>query len=143
MLDVLDGAARGLCIDRGSLPGVAGQYPILRIKTEHEEQRELVQWYRQSYRGSLIFAIPNGGKRGKAEAGRLKAEGVTPGVPDLFIPELQLFIEMKRTQGSSVSADQKAVMALLESAGYVCAVCKGKESAQAIIISEWNKRRGV
>jgi len=113
----------------------------LRVKTEHEEQRELVQWYRQTYRGSLIFAIPNGGKRGKAEAARLKAEGVTPGVPDLFIPDLRLFLEMKRTQGGSVSADQKAVMARLEAAGYTCAVCKGKAAAQDVIISEWNKKQ--
>lgn len=120
---------------------MAGQNSVLRVKTEHEEQRELVQWYRQTYRGSLIFAIPNGGKRGKAEAARLKAEGVTPGVPDLFIPDLRLFIEMKRTQGGSVSADQKAVMARLEAAGYTCAVCKGKAAAQEVIISEWNKKQ--
>ena len=28
--------------------------------------------------------IPNGGKRGKAEAARLKAMGVKPGVSDIF-----------------------------------------------------------
>lgn len=109
------------------------------LKTEHEEQRELVQWYRQTYKGSLIFAIPNGGRRGKAEAGRLKAEGVTPGIPDLFIPELKLFVEMKRAKGGTVSADQKAVMSALVSAGYECEVCKGKEAAQIVIAETWKR----
>lgn len=106
----------------------------MRIKTEHEEQREFVQWFRQTYPGALVFAIPNGGKRGKAEAGRLKAEGVTPGVPDLFIPALGLFIEMKRTQGGSVSAEQKRVMAALELCGYQCAVCKGCDAAKKVVL---------
>lgn len=48
----------------------------------------------------LMFHIPNGGTRNKAEAGRLKAQGVKPGVPDIFLPVPKgqyagLFIEMK------------------------------------------------
>ena len=63
--------------------------PVLtadRIPTEHEEQREVVRWFRQTYKGVRIFAIPNGGARSPATAGRLKAEGVSSGVPDLFVP---------------------------------------------------------
>ena len=55
-----------------------------RIPTEHEEQRELVRWFRQTWPGVRIFAIPNGGARSPATAGRLKAEGVSSGVPDLL-----------------------------------------------------------
>ena len=62
-----------------------------RIPTEHEEQRELVRWFRQGYKGVRIFAIPNGGARSIATAGRLKVEGVSPGVPDLFIPAWRLW----------------------------------------------------
>ena len=47
-----------------------------RIPTEHEEQREFVCWFKQTYKGVRIFAIPNGGLRGRAAAGKLKAEGV-------------------------------------------------------------------
>lgn len=34
----------------------------------------------------LLLAIPNGGHRSKRTAGKLKAEGVRAGVPDLFLP---------------------------------------------------------
>lgn len=42
-----------------------------RIPTEHEEQRELVRWFRQTWPCVRIHAIPNGGARNKATAGRL------------------------------------------------------------------------
>lgn len=104
------------------------------MKTEHEEQCEFVMWYRQTYKGSIIFAIPNGGYRGKAAAGRLKAEGVLSGVPDLFIPELGMFIEMKREKGGSVSPEQRIIMDELLKIGYACEVCKGCEAAKAAVI---------
>jgi hypothetical protein len=34
----------------------------------------------------LIYAIPNGGKRDKVTAAKLKAEGAKSGIPDLFLP---------------------------------------------------------
>jgi hypothetical protein len=43
-----------------------------RIPTEHEEQRELVKWFRQTFDGVRIFAIPNGGARSITTAARLK-----------------------------------------------------------------------
>ena len=48
----------------------------------------------------VIFAVPNGGYRTKATAGRLKAEGVRSGVWDIFVPvqmgqHCGLWIEMK------------------------------------------------
>ena len=101
-----------------------------RIKTEHEEQREFVRWFRQTYKGVRIFAIPNGGARSIATAGRLKAEGVSPGVPDLFIPDWRLWVEMKRTKGGSLSAEQKDWIAYLEGCGHYCMVAKGAEQAK-------------
>ena len=101
-----------------------------RIPTEHEEQRELVRWFRQTYPGVRIFAIPNGGSRSPATAGRLKAEGVSKGVPDLFIPEWRLWIEMKRQNGGTVSAEQKDWIAYLENCGYFCFVAKGEKECK-------------
>jgi hypothetical protein len=101
-----------------------------RIPTEHEEQRELVHWFRQTWPGVRIFAIANGGYRSKATAGRLKAEGVSSGVPDLFVPAWSLWIEMKRSKGGSLSAEQKDWIAYLESVGFCCIVGKGADHAK-------------
>ena len=101
-----------------------------RIPTEHEEQRELVRWFRQTWPGVRIHAIPNGGARSKATAGRLKAEGVVSGVPDLFVPAWRLWIEMKRVKGGSLSAEQKDWIQYLESVGYWVIVGKGADDAK-------------
>lgn len=103
------------------------------IRTEHEEQRELVSWFRKTYPEVVIFAIPNGGARSASVAGRLKAEGVLPGVPDLFIPGWHTWIEMKRTKGSSVSKEQKEFHKYLECVGYCVIVARGCEEAKAAL----------
>ncbi len=77
------------------------------MNSEHVEQRNFVMWFRQNHRGVKIFAIPNGGYRHRAVAGKLKAEGVSPGVPDLYIPAWKLWIEMKREKGGTLSKDQQ------------------------------------
>ena len=100
------------------------------IPTEHFEQREFVKWFRQTFRDVRIFAIANGGARSKATAGRLKAEGVASGVPDLFVPAWRLWIEMKRAKGGSLSPEQKDWIAYLESVGYCVIVGKGAEDAK-------------
>ena len=109
-----------------------------RIPTEHEEQRQVVMWFRQTYRPMRIFAIPNGGQRSKAAAAKLKVEGVSPGVPDLFIPALKLWIEMKRVKGGRLSPEQKDWINYLASVGYVCFICLGAEDAK-LKISEYIK----
>ncbi|CAB4202621.1 VRR-NUC domain containing protein [uncultured Caudovirales phage] len=114
-----------------------------RIPTEHEEQRELVRWFRQTYKGVRIFAIPNGGARSPATAGRLKAEGVSSGVPDLFIPAWKLWIEMKRTKGGSLSAEQKDWIAYLESVRFWCIVGKGADDAKVQIQAFFNEGKFI
>lgn len=85
----------------------------------------------------LLFAIPNGGLRGKATAGKLKAEGVKPGVPDLFLPVPGgryhgLFIELKRA-GGKASDVQIEWIADLQQQGYFVGICEGWERAARII----------
>ena len=102
--------------------------------TEHEIQREFVKWFRQTYKGVRIFAIPNGGYRGKSQAMKLKAEGVSKGVPDLFCPELYLWIEMKREKGGIVSPEQKEWLEYLASVGYKTMICRGLDDAKAQVV---------
>ncbi len=107
--------------------------------SEHQEQKALMLWARAQIgkgRKALqnLFAVPNGGHREKAVAGKLKAEGVASGVPDLFLawPTKQhhgLFIEMKRRAKGQVSAEQKAWHERLRSAGYCVVIAKGFEEA--------------
>ena len=55
----------------------------------------------------------------------MKLEGLVAGIPDLFIPEWLLWVEMKREKGGSVSKEQKEIHKTLIEAGYTVAVCKG------------------
>jgi hypothetical protein len=103
---------------------------IDRIPTEHEEQRELVRWFRQKYKGVRIFAIPNGGYRTRSTAAKLKAEGVMRGVPDLFIPAHNLWIEMKRSKGGVLSPEQRDWINYLEMLGNTVFVCHGADHAK-------------
>ena len=96
-----------------------------RIPTEHEEQRKFVSWFRKTYPGVRIFAIPNGGARSKATAMKLVCEGVSAGVPDLFVPAWALWIEMKRQKGGSVSLEQKDWHQYLISIGHKVLIAKG------------------
>lgn len=125
------------------MPGVALRDTVLidKAPSEHLEQVETVAWFRRTFPGVRIFAIPNGGHRGVREAGRLKAEGVSAGVPDLFIPAWCLWVEMKRRKGGSVSAVQKEWHAYLCDIGHTVMVCKGSDDAAKQIINYYEKTR--
>ena len=111
------------------------------VPSEHFEQREFVRWFRQTHKGVRIFAIPNGGQRSLAAAARLKVEGVSAGVPDLFVPEWKLWVEMKRVQGGVVSAAQKDWIKYLEKVGYCAKVCNGADDAKAQITAFFNQQK--
>lgn len=118
---------------------------------EHNIQAACVRWFNlqwPEYRG-LLFAVPNGGARSKATAGKLKAEGVVAGVSDLillvprfgpirivegnadgmvtYIGTDNLFcglcIEMKTAKGRQ-SPEQKEWQSKVESHCYKYAVCR-------------------
>ena len=88
------------------------------IPTEHEEQKMFVSWFRRQYPKVRIFAIPNSAARSPELASYLRAEGLTRGVPDLFIPEWRLWIEFKRVKGSVTSDEQHDWAAYLVEIGY-------------------------
>jgi hypothetical protein len=108
--------------------------------TEHVEQREFVSWFRKTHKGVRIFAVPNGGARNITTAARLKAEGVTSGVPDLFIPAWLMWIEMKRQKGGVVSPDQTDWIAYLRGVGHLVIVSKGAEDAKNQIMGFKNEK---
>ena len=124
---------------------------IGRVPTEDEEQIALFNWAGLAAGAHpelrLLFHIPNGGSRHKAEAGRFRAMGVKSGVPDIFLPVARfgwhgLFIEMKRTRGGRLSPEQKAWIRDLGAQGYCALVCCGWEEAKENIL-EYLRPEGV
>lgn len=103
---------------------------------EHDIQAACVRWFRFQHRdlAPLLFAVPNGGARSKATAGKLKAEGVVPGVADLIllVPRIEegcrnmwhgLCIEMKTPTGRQ-STEQGLWQLKVEQYGYQYAVVR-------------------
>ena len=102
--------------------------------SEHSEQVGFINWFRVKYPNVLIFAIHNGEKRAITVAKRLKAEGVVRGIPDLFIPQWTLWVEMKRISGGRLSPEQKAMIQYLEGIGQKVIVAKGAADASKQIL---------
>ena len=111
--------------------------------TEDIEQTQLFAWAHFA-RGkypelALMYHIPNGGKRSKAEAVRFKAQGVKAGVPDICLPVARgkyhgLYIELKRVKGGRVSTAQEEYISALRKQGYRVEVCFGMEQARDVIV---------
>ena len=107
--------------------------------SEHDEQVGFINWFRSKYPDVLIFAIPNGEKRAISVAKRLKAEGVVRGVPDLYVPTWNLWIEMKRVSGGRLSPDQKAMINYLENIGNTVIIGKGASDASKKVLEFMEK----
>jgi hypothetical protein len=76
----------------------------------------------------------NGSDISIGAAVKAKKEGVSSGVPDLYIPAWKTWIEMKRQKGGSVSPDQKEWIQYLESIGDKVIIGKGCEDAARKLI---------
>lgn len=102
---------------------------------ESFEQRTVAHWLRQA--GLFFCAIPNGGKRNRFEAGRMKDEGVTAGAPDILIFDAPpcadeyrgVALEMKKPDGDKPTPAQRAFLADLEARGWVSLVAYGAVDA--------------
>ena len=106
---------------------------------EHLAQSLLIKWFRLQYpyMAKCLFAIPNGGARHIGTAIKLKSEGVTAGVADLFLmiptkTKHGLFLEMK-TEVGKLQQNQKDFLSLAESMGYGAEVAYGFTHGQEII----------
>ncbi len=109
--------------------------------SESEEQQTLFQWAELMLNRypplALLYHVPNGGARSAATAGRLKAEGVKSGVPDLCLPAASgvyhgLYIEMK-VKPNKPTAEQVWWLERLNAAGFYAAVCYGWQEGADLI----------
>jgi len=93
-----------------------------------------------------LHAIPNGGARNAITAGRMKAEGVKKGVPDIFLPLpvansptrefivlAGLYIEMKKPTKGRTSEKQNEFITYANNIGYKAVVCRSWEDAAKAI----------
>lgn len=121
------------------LQNVARRRPV---DFEGREQQMLVRWMELQHRAAyaVTWHTPNGGARDKATAGKLKAQGVKAGVPDLQLAVARggffgLFIEFKATppNDAAVSETQKTMLSRLQGEGYRAVVCRGINEAMAEI----------
>lgn len=104
---------------------------------EHSLQKHIVT-RAELMRGSLpelarLFAVPNGGHRNKAAAGKMRAEGQKSGVPDLCLPVPSggrpgLWLELKTATGS-IKPAQWDWLTALHRAGYAAHVTNCPETA--------------
>jgi hypothetical protein len=109
-------------------------------KPQHEEsrlQRACIKWFRLAHPHIVIFAIPNGGKRGAREAAIMKSEGTLAGVADLFVMFPNnwyhgLFIEMKTDIGKQTEK-QKFFQAKSEEAGYCYRIARSFDEFRIIV----------
>lgn len=126
---------------------IKNEISAISVPTESVEQQCLFRW--AAFQSGcypelkLLYHVPNGGSRKKAEAGRFRAEGVKAGVPDLCLPVARgeyhgLYIELKRLKNSKTSEDQKAWIEKLNEQGYCAVVCKGWEAAAKVITEYLN-----
>lgn len=110
---------------------------------EHDLQAMGIQWFRLTYPQLLIYAVPNAAKRSFALAARMKAEGLTKGIPDVHLAypchgKPGLYIETKTVNGT-VSPDQAIVHAYLRAKAYEVAVPTTFEQFQTAVIEYLNQ----
>lgn len=115
-------------------------------REESNLQQNCVRWFDYQYAQYrlLLFAIPNGGYRSKPEAGVLKAEGVRPGVADMFLAKESawvkedvtvlngLFIEFKTEKGKQCP-EQKEFEVAVKAAGYGYEVVRDFDTFKKLI----------
>ena len=114
-----------------------------RASPEEDLHRACMEWVVLSSAKHPILRwmihVPNGGKRPRGEAGKLKALGTKPGYPDLTLPRRHkhwagLAIELKSTEGR-LSKDQKEWLDAFEKDGWLVAVCRTLDEFIATIMA--------
>ena len=119
------------------------------MNREHNLQTACVRYFRLKYPNKIIFAIPNGAKRSARQGAYYKEEGLTAGVPDLFIPEpvgrfSGFFIEMKtESKTSKPSAVQVEMIKKLEKRGYKVIICRSIDNFIAEVDSYFKQKNSA
>ena len=114
-----------------------GRTTIKRAHPEDDLCMALVQHIELRKRPGLLYLhIPNGGRRGPREAGRLKAMGVRRGASDyLFLRHGQAYFLEVKADGGRLSPEQMTFILDAEHAGALGAVVYGIDQALAKLVA--------
>lgn len=100
------------------------------IPSEDSIQRAIFDHYRRGRKNAVLMHVPNGGLRSKATAGKLKAQGVQPGAPDLVCCVDGKFYGLElKTERGQVSKHQGELGLRLVDAGGDYKVARGLDQA--------------
>jgi hypothetical protein len=108
------------------------------LNAEARIQAAIVEWVRVVSPHVMVFAVPNGGLRTKAEAARMKWTGTVAGIPDLciIVPGGRAhFIEVKTATGR-LSSDQCIVHEALVALGTPPAIVRSVDDAR-LAFAHW------
>ena len=113
------------------------------IPSEHASQTALIQWWhfealKRGLPEQILMAFPLAGVRTAAAGGRLKAEGMRAGTPDLLLAiprgdRAGLWIEMKTESKRSKLGENQKVMLKILAKDHATVVCRTTREAQAVI----------
>lgn len=129
--------------------------------SEHSQQTALFAWAALETKNypqlKWLYAVPNGFFASSGQKGKMKAEGLRDGVPDIVLPVPQkfnwansvrikycgLYIEMKREiyrnrRDGGCSEDQLKWLAYLNEVGYKAVVCYSWMEARDVILEYLN-----
>lgn len=75
---------------------------------------------------------PNGGSRRKGEAGKLKAMGVKPGVPDIIVagPGCRMIAIELKSDGGRMTTEQREFREWAEASGWAFYVCRSLDDVE-------------
>ena len=129
----LETRERGLLEKRLNLKAKQEAPKVSETKVQQGVVKEFALRYPEIYSSGALFAVPNQGKRNRANASRMKAEGMVSGVADLILlwpvaDYCGACIEMKE-KGGKISPEQSVWLAQRKISGYAVAVCWSHEEA--------------
>lgn len=139
---LLASQAGALSKDAPNRPRIKNPSLNITHKSEHDVQVTFIKYLKllmlKCPELALGYAVPNGGMRNKAVAGKLKAEGVISGVPDWHLPVSRkiwhgLWIEFKHGK-NKLSENQVEYIAMLRQEGHLVEVCYTADEALGTVM---------
>jgi hypothetical protein len=120
---------------------VMRESPADALLSEDAIQAKFFEWARDEAEYvpelKLLYSIPNGSHKSKAQRALFQRTGLKAGMPDLHLPVsrggyLTLYIEFKTATGS-LSASQKVVIEDLRAEGHLVGVCRSAVEAKNVV----------